>query len=489
MSSRKVLVVAFTTLLMVQGAQAQVPAPPPPAPAKPVLPPGQTGEPFTQPISTQGAVTVRLREFAALPDIENIAARAMTLNEEPGTKRLFVSDMRGVLYAVSMDGKTVTQYLDMRDPKWASPVQSVGRERGLQAFVFHPQFAQAGTPGHGKFYTYTDTTNVTPTPDFTHPHTATTHDTVLQEWTAKTVGAATFDGAAPREMIRWRQPYANHNGGMMSFNYTARPGTPEAGLLYFGVGDGGSGGDPQHVAQNLNSGFGKIFRIDPVGRNSANGKYGIPASNPFVKTPGVLPEIYAYGVRNTQGIGWDARGGGMYMSDIGQNIVEEISPVTAGANLGWNIWEGSYRYVSRDAVVADGARGDAKMTFPLAEYDQFDPIMLPSNSAGAVSLWVYRGTGVPQLNGRILFADMPSGELFHISADNQPRGGQDVIRRVLFATDGSATSRTLLPIIQEKNKAQGKTAATRADLRFYGTASGQVFLLNKADGVIRVIER
>src|SRR5690606_37619669 len=111
MPSRRVLIVAFTTLVrvhgvMVLGAQAQIPAAPPKSP----LPPGQTGEPFTQPITTQGAITVRLREFASLPDIDNIAARAMTLVEEPGTRRLFISDMRGVLYAVSMDGKTVTQY-------------------------------------------------------------------------------------------------------------------------------------------------------------------------------------------------------------------------------------------------------------------------------------------------------------------------------------------------------------------------------------------
>src|SRR5690606_5211392 len=140
-------------------------------------------------------------------------------------------------------------------------------------------------------------------------------------------------------------------GGMMMFNPSARPGTDEYGLLYFGVGDGGSGGDPLNVAQNLGSGFGKLFRIDPLGRNARNGKYGIPASNPFVATAGALPEIYAYGVRNTQGIGWDPANGAMFMSDIGQNIVEEISVVTAGANMGWNIWEGSYRYVSRDAVV------------------------------------------------------------------------------------------------------------------------------------------
>ena len=78
--------------------------------------------------------------------------------------------MRGLLYAVSADGKTVTPYLDLRDPKWGVPVQSQGRERGLQSFVLHPQFAQAGTPGFGKLYTYTDTSNQTPAPDFTTPN-------------------------------------------------------------------------------------------------------------------------------------------------------------------------------------------------------------------------------------------------------------------------------------------------------------------------------
>lgn len=487
MPARGILVVAVATLVTFGVLQA--PAQTPAAPARPPLPPGQTGEPFPQPIAAQdGAITVRLREFAVLPDIDASAARAMSLVEEPGTRRLFVSDMRGILYAVSLDGRTVTPYLDLRDPKWATPVQSGGRERGLQSFAFHPQFAQAGTPGYGKFYTYTDISDQTQAADFTTPHTATTHDTVLQEWTATNPAAAAYDGAAPREMIRWRQPYSNHNGGMMMFNPTARPGTPEYGLLYFGVGDGGSGGDPLNVAQNLGSGFGKLFRIDPLGRNARNGKYGIPASNPFAATAGALPEIYAYGVRNTQGIGWDPANGAMFMSDIGQNIVEEISLVTAGANMGWNIWEGSYRYVSRDAVVADNPRSDPKMNFPVAEYDQLDPILLPSNAAGAVGALVYRGDAVPQLKGRLLFADMPSGELFHVDADNLPRGGQGAIRRVLFTTDAGGPARHLLPIVQDKNRAQGKTPAPRVDLRVFG-AAGQVFLLNKADGVIRVIER
>ena len=76
----------------------------------------------------------------------------------------------------------------------------------------------------------------------------------------------------------------------MAFNSALAPGSPEFGLLYIGVADGGSGGDPMRQAQDRASAFGKLFRIDPLGNNSPNGKYGIPASNPFVGTAGVLPE-------------------------------------------------------------------------------------------------------------------------------------------------------------------------------------------------------
>jgi len=84
---------------------------------------------------------------------------------------------------------------------------------------------------------------------------------------------------------------------------------------------------------------------------------------------------------------------------------------------------------------------------------------------------------------------MPSGELFHVSADDLPKGGQDAIRRVLFVTAGGAAPRTILQIIQEKTGAQGKALAQRADMRFDVNAAGQIFVLNKADGTIRVVER
>ena len=238
------------------------------------------------------------------------------------------------------------------------------------------------------------------------------------------------------------------------------------------------------MAQNLSLGFGKILRIDPLGKNGRNGKYGIPASNPFVKsTDGTLPEIYALGVRNPQRFAWDAKTGAMYMADIGQNTIEEVSPVTAGANLGWNVWEGSYTY-GRGGVGTDNPRGDKSMTYPVVEYAQADPL-LQSSSAATIGV-VYRENQVKALANLLLFGDNPSGEIFYVNADKlPPNGGQDAIRRVLFNDGG--TSKTLLQLIQAKNTAQGKKPATRADLRFGPGPGGRIFILNKRDGIIRVI--
>ena len=471
--------IVIAALFVAASAAAQ-----PPATAPAPLPPGQTNDPFPAPIPERDSVIrVNLREFATLPDIDGVAARMMNLEDEPGTRRLFVSDMRGPLYSVSYDGATVRLYVDTNDPKWGFPVQSQGRERGFQSFAFHPQFAQAGAPGFGKFYTYTDTSGMTPAPDFTSPGAKPTHDTVLLEWTAKTPTAEAYDGGPPREMFRMRQPFANHNAGDLSFHPLAKPGSPEFGLLYIGVADGGSGGDPMNLSQNLGSIFGKILRIDPLGSNSGNKKYGVPASNPFLKTKDALPEIYALGVRNPQRFAWDPRNGNMFVADIGQNIVEEVSPVTPGANLGWNVWEGSYRFISRQAVSQEKPRSDPSMTYPVAEFGQIDPLL--QNQSAASGLIVYRGKEIPQLSNLLIFTDMPSGEMFYVSADKLPPGGQDPIRRVLIGTEGDF--KTVLQVIQAKNQAQGKKPATRADLRISPGPANQIFLLNKGDGVIRVL--
>ena len=286
--------------------------------------------------------------------------------------------------------------------------------------------------------------------------------------------------APPRELFRLGQPFQNHNGGHTAFNPNAAPGSPEFGLLYIGVADGGSGGDPFKHGQNLGAAFGKVFRINPLGNNSRNKQYGVPASNPFVNTPGALPEIYALGVRNPQRFAWDPTNGNLFLADIGQNIVEEVSLVTAGANLGWNIWEGSYRFVSRQGVAIDDPRSDPKMTFPVVEWGQPDPLLQPQSAAGGVL--IYRGNVQPIAN-LVLFADMPSGEIFWFSADEVPSGGQDPIRRVILRSGGA--DKTMLQLIQETNVAQGRKPATRSDLRLSMGPSNQVLLLNKGDGTIR----
>src|SRR5688572_21519650 len=146
--------VALLFFLATQAAPPQQPPPQPPPPAAPqpgrgqppTPPPGTTNNPFPEPIAaTEGVITVKFREFASLPDNQGQASRMMTLVDEPGTKRLFVSDMTGPVYTVSYDGKSVALYLDVNDPSWGIGVQSQGAERGVQSFAMHPQFAQRGT--------------------------------------------------------------------------------------------------------------------------------------------------------------------------------------------------------------------------------------------------------------------------------------------------------------------------------------------------------
>lgn len=441
-----------------------------------------------QPIDTvTGAIVVGVAEFASIPDMQGGAARMMLLIDEPGTRRLFVNDMRGPIYSVSYDGRTVTPYIDINDSTWGVQVQATGRERGMQSFAFHPQFGQSGTPGYGKFYTWTDVRTNDREPDFRPGGGTNTHHTVLHEWTARSAANATYDGGPPREVMRLEQPFANHNGGMVAFNPLARQGSDDFGLLYIGVADGGSGGDPLNVSQNLTSIFGKILRIDPLGRG-VNNKYSVPPSNPFAggRRPEARPEIYASGVRNPQRFGWDASNGTMYMADIGQNIVEKVSRVTPGANLGWNVWEGSFRYAGRGGVNNVDPRGDASITYPVVEYQHDDPLFQRQVAVTGVN--VVRGDAIPALRHKVLFGDNPSGELFYFDADKPPNGGVQGMHRILLKANNGQPS-NLLQLVRAKNGQQGKPAATRADLRFGMGADGRTFLLNKADGTIRVLVR
>ena len=455
--------------------------------------PGRSNNPFPDPISaTDGVIKVSFVEFATIPDVamrgETAAGRGgepprmNLLIDEPGTKRLFVNTMQGVLYSVSYDGKTVVPYLDLNDPKWGNPVQAAGSERGFQSVAFHPEFAQAGKPGYGKFYTWADTSNMTPAPDFKPDGTGHAHDEILLEWTTKDPKAATYRGDAPRELFRVVHPFSNHNGGEIAFNPLAKPGSRDYGLLYIGSADGGSAGDPYNHAQNLKSVFGKILRIDPLGRDSANGKYGIPKANPFVNNPLALGEVYSYGHRNPQRFSWDPKDGRMFEAEIGQNVVEEINQIKAGGNYGWNIWEGSFKYYGREVSLED-QRADPKMVYPLAEFDHTDPLF-PSGRLAATGIYVYRGTQIPALTGKLIFGDNPSGEIFYVDADKLPHGGQS-FHRILFNDHG--TAKTLVQVINDKFARRGTNAGLRADLRLGVGNDGRLFVMNKRDGTIRLL--
>ena len=442
-------------------------------------------DPFPDPIeTTQGVIVVGYSEFATLPDVAETPARPMRLLDEPGSGRLFVNDMQGPVYTISYDGE-VSRYLDINDPRWGVPVESGGREQGVQSFALHPQFGEPGSAGYGRLYAWMDTPDTTPDPDFVSGGGQDSHDTILVEFVAGDAGGPTYDGGPPRVLLRVEQPFRNHNGGYMAFNPLAAPGDADFGTLYVGVADGGSGGDPMGLGQNLGVVFGKILRIQPLGSDSANGRYGIPPDNPYAGDGNdqTLSEIFASGLRNPQGLAWDPVNDNMFVTDIGQNIVEEISLVTSGANLGWNRWEGSYRFISRRAVDLNDARSEPGLTYPVAEYGQLDPILQSRSAAGGVV--VYRDAAIPQLQGRVLFADFPQGEIFHLDADALPEGGQDGLRRVLLR-DGGETRR-LLDIVAETTERQGRDPAVRVDLRFGTGPDGRLFLMNKHDGIIREV--
>lgn len=438
---------------------------------------------FSDPIPDSG-ISLAVEVAAVVPDSSPGQPPRISVVTEDPRGRLFANDQRGVLYRIGEDG-SVAEFLDLRDYPELSVLST--SEAGFQSFAFHPDFYESGQPGYGCFYTFHACSNTASSPDF-DPGGGTSFHTLLLEWHCADPQAGVFaasDSEAPyREVLRFKQPYGNHNGGLVAFNPLAARSHPDHGNLYLALADGGSGGDPQENGQDPGNPYGAILRIDPLGSDSANGKYGLVAENALAADgdPGTLAEIFCYGLRNPQRYGWDLRTGNLFVADIGQNAVEEINLAANGANFGWDTREGSFDFESGNT---DG------LVDPVAEYDHTRTVSDPPTSIGnrAVTVGeVARGTCIPAIEGKLLLADFPTGLIFLLDVDTDPLdGGQDGLSE-LKLQDESGDPIRLLDLINSARAERGLSNASRADLRFSVNTPGRIYLSNKHDGIIRRLQ-
>jgi glucose/arabinose dehydrogenase len=295
------------------------------------------------------------------------------MTSPPGDPRLFVVERAGFIEVVH-DGVT-SQFLDIHD------LTTEEGERGLLSMAFDPQYA-----ANGLFYVfYTGTAAADGADGLGHidEFQVSSNPNVASRTTRRPVLTITRPSASA----------SNHNGGQLQFG--------KDGLLYISVGDGGTGGSTAPNPALLN---GKILRIDPHG--SGPGVHGIPPSNPFVGTPGALPEIWSLGLRNPFRFSFDHTTGDLVIGDVGESSREEIdfAPVAAGlgrgANFGWPSCEGF-----------TGTGCGTTFANPVFAYPHSDPGGDQAHGSAIIGGYVYRGTQIPELAGRYLYADLSVGEL------------------------------------------------------------------------------
>jgi glucose/arabinose dehydrogenase len=244
-----------------------------------------------------------------------------------------------------------------------------GGEQGLLGLALHPDFPDDPRA----FVHYTDLNG----------------DTVLSEFQASDVGnPIVIDAGTEVMLLGVDQPFPNHNGGQLAFG-------PD-GYLWFGLGDGGSAGDPLDNAQNQFVLLGKILRLDV----SEPGRYGIPADNPFADGADGAPEIYHWGLRNPWRFSFDRDSSELFIADVGQNAYEEVNRTgpgnEGGRNFEWSVLEGIHCF-SDPACKPVGVG-------PWVEYGR-------DLGCSVTGGYVYRGAGVRELAGWYLFADYCSGLL------------------------------------------------------------------------------
>lgn len=345
------------------------------------------GSDSTAPSLPEGTVGVRLEAVATG------VGYPLYVTAAPGdSSRIFIVDKGGTIRIVKDGALLPAPFLDM------TSLVSTGGEQGLLGLAFDPGYAT-----NGRFVVhYTDTGG----------------NTRVSTFARSGADPDLADPASEQVVLTAEQPFGNHNGGQLLFG-------PD-GLLYLGLGDGGSGGDPDGRGQDLTDLLGSILRLDL----RATSPYTIPAENPFAGTPEARPEIWSYGLRNPWRFSFDRATGDLYIGDVGQNQWEEVdvSPAAEGGgrgvNFGWNIMEGLHCYASASCE-------QSGLALPVLEYSHDDGCSVTGG-------YVYRGAVIPALQGFYFYADYCGGWVRSI----RYQGGQatEPFNWPSLAPGGSVTS-------------------------------------------------
>ena len=304
--------------------------------------------------------------------------------------RFFLADQDGLVILLRPDGATAGTLLDLR-----ARVLTAGGEEGFLSLALDPAF-----PARPYIYTYYSA--------------ASPRRTVLSRFEVRGDAA---DPSSELVILEVAQPFSNHKGGAVRFG-------PD-GMLYLGLGDGGSEGDPSGNGQNLAVLLSKVLRID-VRDSTPNQPYAVPPDNPFVGRAGARPEIWAYGFRNPWRTTFDPATGKLWASDAGASAVEEVDIVERGGNYGWDRLEGDLCHSPRTNCNRAGTIA------PVATYTHQDGCSI----IGGV---VYRGPAIAQLVGHYVYGDYCSGKMWAVPVEGGDAvmvAGADSSRRISsFATD------------------------------------------------------
>lgn len=374
-------------------------------------------------------------------------------------ERVFLEDIRGILYELKGN-----KFLKMMDLSKLLPnfIHVPGHATGFGSYAFHPDFNR-----NGLFYTSHAEKRDAATADFGYPPPIRVSlQWVVSEWKIDLSKADTVFTGTSRELLRINMPGSVHGMQEITFNPLSTPGSPDYGLLYIGIGDGGSAEDGLSQLCNSNSTpWASVLRIDPGGRNSINGKYGIPAINPFASDndPKSLGEVFARGFRNPNRISWTPDGK-MLITDIGLNNVEELNIGIPGADYGWPYREGTFlmNYQGKMNKVYALPANDKGFTYPALQYDH--------DEGNAISGgFVYTGK-IARLRNKYIFGDIVHGRIFYADANSLSLGRQAPIRE--FRLNFNGVPSTFREI----------TKQSKADLRFGVGAGGELFIYTKTDG-------